>query len=311
MNSQVVKSNVLRVAIASRPKFFSAAVSPVLVGSCLGFAVSSSFDVPVFAAALIAMILIHAGANLSNDYFDHVSKNDWINENVTPFSGGGRSIQNDLLSPKAVLLAALVMLTFGAVLGIGIVLATQNWFVLAVGVVGCLGAFFYTAGPVKLGYRTVGEVIIFFLFGVLPVYAAYTLQARPFLLSPLLPACIVGILIFLVILINEFPDMAADRAVQKKTIVVRFGAPAAVWVYRVVLALSYLIALAMLLLRQMRYAGALYMLTLPLGVQAWVQTNPELLVRPQQFQGCRTTVMLHAAGSLALAIGFIVAGVRG
>lgn len=306
-----MKSNILRVVIAARPKFFTAAVAPVLVGSALGYAIGGSFAVGIFITALVAMVLIQAGANLSNDYFDHLSRNDWVNNNVTPFSGGGRSIQNDLMSPKAVLLAALVSLIFAAIIGVVLVMVTQNLLVLCVGVAGCLGAFLYTAGPVKLGYRTVGEVVIFMLFGVLPVYAAYSLQAREYLLTPLLPASIVGILIFLVILINEFPDAKADAAVDKKTIVVRFGASVGVWVYRVVLALSYVIAATMLLLGEMRYAGILYMLTAPLAVQLWRQTDAKKLVKPGRYEACQTTVMLHAAGSLALAIGFVVAGLRG
>ena len=149
------------------------------------------------------------------------------------------------------------------------------------------------------------------LFGLFPVYAAYSLQYGEYLLAPLLPASIVGILIFLIILVNEFPDAGADAAVDKKTIVVRFGARIAAWVYRIVMALSYVIAAAMLLFREMRYAGILYMLTIPLAVQVWRQTDAKKLVEPGRYEACQTTVMLHAGGSLALAIGFVVAGLRG
>ena len=92
---------------------------------------------------------------------------------------------------------------------------------------------------------------------------------------------------------------------------VRFGTDVAAWVYRVVLAMSYAVAAAMLMFGTMRYAGILYMLTAPLAVQVWRQTDAKDLVKPGRYEACQTTVMLHAAGSLALAIGFVVAGLRG
>ena len=138
-----------------------------------------------------------------------------MNENPTPFSGGRQFIQKGILSPKATLLTGLGYLAVGAGIGLIIVALTQSLFILGIGVVGVLGAFFYTAGPIHSGYRGVGEIMIGFLFGILPVYGSYYLQARSIDWLPLLPALIVAILIFLVILINEFPDLPADRQVGK------------------------------------------------------------------------------------------------
>ena len=95
-----------------------------------------------------------------------------------------------------------------------------------------------------------GELAIALLFGLLPVYGSYYLQTTKIDFAPLLPACIVGILISLVILVNEFPDLTADAAVNKKTLVVHFGVPATVWIYRVALAASFVIAAAMLIFRR-------------------------------------------------------------
>jgi 1,4-dihydroxy-2-naphthoate octaprenyltransferase len=190
----------------------------VLVGSALGYAASGSFSVGLFVLAGLAIMALHAGANVINDYFDHLSRNDWVNENPTPFSGGSRFIQKGLLSPRATLLAGLAYLAIGSGIGLLIVLLTRSLFILGIGVVGVLGGFFYTAGPVRLGYRGIGEVVIGFLFGILPVYGSYYLQARSIDLLPLLPALIVAVLIFLVILINEFPDLAADVTVRIKAL---------------------------------------------------------------------------------------------
>ncbi len=311
VKSKIEKSKLMELFHASRPKFLVASVAPVLVGSCLGYASVGSFNWLLFILAMLAIMAIHSSANLSNDYFDHLSGNDWANDNPTPFSGGSRFIQKGILSPKAILLAALVALAFGAALGVVIILLTQSIFILILGILGMFGGFFYTAPPLKLGYRYIGEVIIALLFGLLPVYASYYLQTALFDTVPLLPGCVVGILIFLVIFINEFPDLKADAAVDKRTLVVRFGVPASAWIYRSALIASFLIAAAaMLIYSSMFLAGLFYLITLPLAVLAIKSANKKDLATPGQYRASRITVLFHAVGSLALTLGFIITALR-
>ncbi len=309
MKSRFEYSKLITLFYASRPKFLVASAAPVLVGSCLGYATVGSFNWQLFILALLGIMAIHSGANMANDYFDHLSGNDWANKNPTPFSGGSRYIQDGILSPKAILLTALVALTVGSAVGVIIILLTRSVFILALGLVDLLGGFFYTAPPVKLGYRCVGEFVIALLFGLFPLYGSYYLQTQVIDAIPLLPACVVGILIFLVIFVNEFPDLQADAAVNKRTLVVRFGVPASVWIYRVALAASFLIAAAMMiypLMRLMFFAGLFYLLTLPIAVFAIKFANKEDLARPGQYRASQITVLLHAVGSLALTLGFII-----
>jgi 1,4-dihydroxy-2-naphthoate octaprenyltransferase len=113
---------MMTLFLAARPKHLVVGAAPVIVGSCLGYATLGSFNVLLFVLALLSIILLQAGANMANDYFDHVSGNDWANKNPTPFSGGSRFIQQGLLSPRAMLLAALAALAFGCALGVVIFL---------------------------------------------------------------------------------------------------------------------------------------------------------------------------------------------
>jgi 1,4-dihydroxy-2-naphthoate octaprenyltransferase len=304
-----MKSKLFNFFLASRPKFLVASAAPVLVGSALGFATAGTFSPILFILALLAIMALHSGANMTNDYFDHTSRNDWGNQNPTPFSGGSRYIQQGILSPRAILLAALFALTAGSAIGIVIVLLTRSVFILILGLIGLLSGFFYTASPIRLGYRSAGEPVIALLFGLLPVYGSYYLQTKTIDIIPLLPAVIVGILIFLVILINEFPDVAADAAVNKRTLVVRFGAPASIWIYRIALITSFLVtAVATLIYRHFVFAGLFYLFTLPLTVAAIKSVNKEDLVKPGQYRASQITVLLHLGGALALAAGFTIFG---
>ena len=246
MESMTAHSKFVVLFLATRPKFLTASVAPVLVGSAAGYAFTGTFQPALFILALLSIMLLHCGANITNDYYDHLSGNDWVNKNPTPFSGGRRFIQEGILSPRATLLAALFCLAAGSAIGLVILYMTRSVFILALGLVGLLGGFFYTARPIQLGYRSIGELFIAVLFGLLPVFGSYYLQTKTIEGIVLLPACIVSILIFLVILVNEFPDSIADTSVNKRTLVVSFGVLAGAWIYRTTLIISYILAAAML-----------------------------------------------------------------
>lgn len=293
-----------------RVPFFTASIIPVLVGTSLAYSTTNVFYPALFILAVLGMVALHAGANIANDYFDHTSGNDWLNKNVTPFSGGSQLIQQGLLSPKSVLIAAWIALSTGALIGVIILMITKSVFILALGVAGLLGGYFYTALPLRLGYKGIGELVIGLLFGVLPVYGSYYLQTGTIDLIPLVPGIIIAMLIFLVILVNEFPDAAADRAVNKKTMVVMFGDKTSVWIYRIVLIATFgIVATTILLFRNMAILpGLLYLLTVPFAAIILRTLKKEIL---QKGGGCKSnqlTIILHLAGGAMLSLGFLLSG---
>jgi 1,4-dihydroxy-2-naphthoate octaprenyltransferase len=310
MKPEYRQPKLITLFLAARPKFLTASAAPVLVGSALGFAIAGTFNWPLFLLALFATMALHSGANIANDYFDHISGNDWANKNVTPFSGGRQFIQQNILSPQTTLAASLFCLALGTSLGLVILYLTRSWFILILGLIGLLGGFFYTAPPFKLGYRGVGEIAIAFLFGILPVYGSYDLQTGAIDIIPLPAACVVGVLIFLIIFVNEFPDLPADSAVNKKTIVVRLGVPAGVWIYRIAVVGTFVIMVAgVFVSRIMTWSLILYLLFgLPAAVAAINFSNVQDLSTPgpTQHRASAITIILHLIGCLALAAGFII-----
>jgi 1,4-dihydroxy-2-naphthoate octaprenyltransferase len=309
VKTSFVFSRLKILFLSARPKFLIASVAPVLVGSAVGYAVTETFQPHLSVLALLGIMALHSGANITNDYFDHISGNDWVNKNPTPFSGGRRFIQQGILSAKATLLAALAFLTIGSAIGVLIVLLTQSVFILTIGIIGMLGGFFYTARPIQLGYRCLGEFVIAMLFGLFPVYGSYYLQAGRIDTIPLLPAVVVSILIFLVILINEFPDRPADAQVNKRTLVVWLGVPACVWIYRISLSVTFVVAVVMLTTSLMFFAGLFYFMTLPLAIFAIRSANRQDLSKPGYFRASANTVLMHTAGSLALAVGMLISAI--
>jgi 1,4-dihydroxy-2-naphthoate octaprenyltransferase len=306
-------SKLLILFMASRPQFLTASIGPVLVGSALGFAVAGTFNWTLFLLALFGIMALHAGANITNDYFDSASGNDWVNKNITPFSGGRQFIQQGILSPNTTLLTGIFFFAIGGILGIIILLLTHSVFILIIGLAGILGGFFYAAPPVKLGYRGVGEFVIAFLFGILPVYGSYYLQTGKIDYLPLSAGCVIGILIFLVIFANEFPDLAADSQANKKTLVVRYGVKAGVLIYRVVCLSTFPLALAgVFFSRTYVFPLMLYLLFgIPAAIAAVVFVNVDDLLIPGRGQrrACAITIFLHLIGSISFTAGFLLRAV--
>lgn len=293
------KSKIALWLIELRAPFCIASALPVMIGTAIAFTTTGQFNLPLAILAVLATVSIHLGANIANDYFDHISGNDEHNDNKTPFSGGSRMIQNNLLSPKEILTGSLIFLAIGASLGVIILAITKSLFVLILGLVGIIGGFFYTAPPLKLGYRTAGEITIAFLFGILPVYGAYYIQTGVLDLSPLLPALIVANLIFLVIFANEFPDFQADKAVNKKTLVVTLGIKKAALFYKAALILLRILSLLFIIPNPL--IGIIFLFTIfILSVKCQKKCDLEKLSQKGYADLSKTTILLHAIGCLVL-----------
>ena len=306
MTIDKMTSKIILWVKVSRAEFFTASIIPVLVGTAVAFSAKGVFDPGLFLLALFTVVALHAGGNLTNEYFDHKSGNDWLSENPSPYSGGSQIIQTGQLASGAVLLAALTCFSIAGLLGLIIIIKTQSLLLLALGVFGILAGFFYTAGPVRLVYRGFGEIFIAIAFGICPVFGSYYVQTLKLDFVPLAPACIIAMLVFLILLINEFPDLKADAAVRKKTLPVRLGPGRAVWIYRVTLLATYIPAVIMLFSRQTFLAGLLYLLSLPAAIFALKNSDVNSLLNPTRYISNKLTILLHISAGVLISIGLTI-----
>lgn len=251
-----------------RAPFFTASVVPVILGAVIAWQRGGDFHWVYFLLTLVAAMAIHAGTNIVNDYFDHLSGNDPVNvEFVSPFTGGSRLIQEGLLSPREVLMESLFFFALGSAIGLYLTWA-RGLIVLLVGLIGVFSGFFYTAPPIYLARWGIGEFFVGLNCGFLITLGSYYVQTRSLKWEPVVAAIPVACLITAVLWINEFQDAPADRAVGKATLVVRLGRRRAVTGYIFLMAATYLSILLAAILRVISPFTLLALLTLPLAWKA-------------------------------------------
>lgn len=294
---------------ASRAPFFIAVVTSTFLGTTIAWAVDGVFHWAYFLLTLLAVMLVNGGTNLANDYYDYKSSNDQINvEYIFPFTGGSRMIQKGLLKPSQVLRAGIICFVLAALLGLYLAWA-RGWVLLALGAFGILTGFFYTAPPLKLGYRWIGELVVGLNCGILVTLGAYYVQAQQVTWLPVIAALPLGLLIAAVLWINEIPDYTADKAVGKQQLVVRLGRKRAAKGYVVLLASAYLTIILGICLHWISSGlgppllALLGFLTLPLAVRniklATTHYDSVLLAPANA-----TTPILYLGTGLLICLGF-------
>jgi len=296
--------------IELRSSFLTATMVSIFLGTAIAWARNSIFNPEYFLLALIGGVFLHLGTNVANDYFDHKSGNDEVNkEFVRPFSGGSRTIQLGLLTPREVLSGALLFFALGT--SIGLFLAwTRGPFVLVLGLVGLFSGFFYTAPPFNLANRGIGEIFVGVNFGALMTLGAYYVQTQTVALEPLVASIPVSLLIAAVLYINEFPDYAADKAVGKNTMVVRLGRSRAVYGY----ALMTLGAFASIFISVLGgitpINTLLGLVPLPLAVEATLHARKFYSNSFALVPANALTIVCHLFTSLLLSLGYLWHGIH-
>lgn len=296
-----------------RAPFLTASISPILLGTAIAWALTGIFLLDVFILTLIAGVCLHIAANVSNDYFDHsedeTGSDDINREFVRPFTGGSRMIQLGYLSPKEVLFGSFVFFGFAAIIGIYLAF-TRGFLIIILGIIGAGSGFFYTAPPIRLVSRGIGEVFIGLNFGILMTLGSFYVQALDITLEPILASIPTALLIASVLYINEFPDFIADRDSGKRTIVVRLGRARAAKGYLLMISVMFLWIMLCVLMQLIAYESLLALILLPVAFIGVRTTLREYDAPERMIPANAATVILHLFVTVYVAIGYVLKGLN-
>ncbi len=213
-------ANAAQWISGARPRTLPAAIAPVAAGTGLslmhaGF--QAGVTIPRALLALVLALALQVGVNYANDYSDGIRGTD--DDRVGPFrlTGSGAA------KPSAVKRAAFLSFGVGGLAGLILVILAGAWWMLPVGVVCILAAWYYTGGKHPYGYMGLGEVMVFVFFGLVAVMGTSYLLSGHTGLSDVLVASGVGLWACAVMLTNNLRDIPSDRLSGKRTIAVRLG----------------------------------------------------------------------------------------
>ncbi len=200
----------------SRPRTLPAAIAPVVVGT--GLAINAdSLRIGRACLAVVVALALQIGVNFANDYSDGIRGTD--NNRVGPV----RLVGQGMASPRSVRLAAFIAFGIACLAGLALVIATQAWWLLLVGLACVSAAWLYTGGPKPYGYHGLGEVFVLIFFGLVPVVGTCYVQSGTITLAAFIASIGVGTLACAVLVTNNLRDLPSDQQAGKNTIAVRIG----------------------------------------------------------------------------------------
>ncbi len=245
---------------ASRPWSYTAAIVPVALGTIIA-ASDGAFHIGLFGLTLLGSILLQAGTNFANDYFDHIKGADHANS-----LGMGGSIQRGDLTPRQTLMAALLSFACGSAIGLYLAYVAGP-LILWIGVASVLIGFLYTAGPFALAYVGLGEIAVFIFMGPVIVMGAYYVQMQDIALPVVLASLPVGFLVAAILHANNLRDLEDDRKFGKRTLATILGRDGAIVEYFVLIGGTYLALVVVVLLGMAPWLTLITAITLPTAVR--------------------------------------------
>jgi 1,4-dihydroxy-2-naphthoate octaprenyltransferase len=189
----------------------------------------------------------------------------------------------------------------------GVILAlTGRPFVVVIGLMGFLAGYLYSAAPISLMSRGLGEITIFLAFGPLITLGTYYVMTGLLTWGAFALGIPMGFLITAVIWINQFPDYEADRDAGKINCVVRLGRNRSRYIYSFLMLGPYAVVLWWVLTQRHAWPYLAVILTIPLALKAikilriHYQTYDEII--PAQ----ALTIQTHLALGLVLTAALVL-----
>lgn len=172
--------------------------------------------VPALLCLLFAL-LAQVASNFANEYYDFKKGADKVGR-----VGPRRGVTEGDIKPRTLFIVTFATLAVAGVVGCCLI-PYGGWWLLPVGIFIALGALAYSTGPYPLSYHGLGELAVFFFFGVIPVTLTYYVQALRIEPIVILASMATGFLGVNVLLVNNYRDVDDDREAGKRTSVVIFG----------------------------------------------------------------------------------------
>ena len=185
--------------------------------------------------ALAVAVALQIGVNYANDYSDGIRGTDKFRVGPARLTGSGAA------KPRAVLAVALTFFGIAAIAGLTLVILTGQYWLLIVGAVAIVAAYFYTGGKRPYGYNALGEVFVFVFFGLVATAGTTYVQEGTVNLESWIGGVAIGFIACAVLMVNNIRDITPDKAAGKRTLAVLLGDRVSRIVFAVFMLLPFVI----------------------------------------------------------------------
>ncbi len=295
---------------AFRFHFTSASFMPGILGGMIAWTADGKFHAGYFLLVMLGLILNHMALNMTDDYYDFRHLVDvFATDGKNPYTGGSGLLSSGLIQPQR--MRQVFVIFYLLAIGMGIFLGvTRGPFVLLLLAIGFFCAFFYTAPPIRFGYRGFGELAQLLCFGPGIGLGAYFVQAQRISWEAFWGTLPFGIMLFAMITINEIPDYFEDRKGGKLNLVVRFGRETGVWLFIVSVLSAYAVILVGVILRRVPVLGLVSLLTFPIAYKTISVLRTHYREPEKMAPANLGMICIHNFTAILLALAYFIEGFR-
>lgn len=277
----------------ARPISLPQSLLPALTAVALSF--GSEFNWIAAIAAVIGVVLLHLGLNLLDDWFDYKVGSAEARSKVANEGFRGRMIKYPYLTSgeatqKELLRVVLILLMAAGLMGAAVI-AVRGWDILWWMAAALVIGVSYSGGPLKLGFRGLGELVIFIMFGPLMMTGVYYAITGALDWKIVCLSIAAGLLVTNIVYSHSVLDAVPDKKMGKKTMAHLMGSGKGQIAFSAVLnTLPYLIVVIGVIFGHMHPAYLAVLIVLPLSL--WLVgslndfvNNRQVPIEPKKWMG--------------------------
>ena len=290
------KSKLKEFFMCTRPHSYPASIAPVLFGATYALGYEIKFSILKFILFLLACLLIQAATNLFNEYYDYKHGLDKVDS-----EGISGSIVKGNLSPREVMVGALVLYALVFILGLILTFMT-SLYVLLVGLVCMLAGYFYTGGKYPIAYSPFGEVVSGFFMGTIIISLSFYFQTGYVNADIIVVSLPLFIMIGAILLANNIRDLDNDKESGRRTYAILVGRNNAIKTMAISFIVVYLLNVLFIITKYASWWNLLVFVTIPLAIKiikGFSENNHKTTMAPFMVLTAKLTIFVGFIMSLA------------
>jgi 1,4-dihydroxy-2-naphthoate octaprenyltransferase len=291
---------------AFRLKFLPQGVMPVFIGTALAYNAHKLFFFNLFVLVFFGMMFVQFGLTMLDDWHDYMGETDTTGTfEKNPYTGGSGVLVDGTITPKEMI--RVVALFYIIALTIGLfVTYLRGAMVLYILLAGFFISIFYSLKPFQFAYRGIGEFMMLLGYGPTITLGAYFVQTQSLSFQAFYAGLLPGMLMWVMIIVNEIPDYEEDRANEKKNLVVRFGREKGVLFFILGLFFVYAFIILLVALAVFPIGVLISLLSIPIAIRSVTHLRKHYTSKIEVSAANNLMVIVYSSTTILFTLGLLL-----